>query len=77
MEMTKTYSGETVVAIFNSPMPTGEAFGAPIVVGHYGADSAEVFIRQGDATINIQTTDVLELCKHLRAARSGSLEATP
>lgn len=77
MESTETYASEAVIAIFNSPQETGEAFGAPIVVGHYGSDTAEVFIRQGRECINIQAGDVKALCRILKKASDASLKAAP
>lgn len=71
MERTCIFSGDHIVAAFNSPASTGETFGSPIVIGwREGAD--EVFIRKGDTNINIQAVDVRALCKYLAEARDRS-----
>jgi len=68
MRLTEISPGcDLVTAVFNSELESGESFDSPVCIGHYNGTD-EIFIVQGELTLNIQNADITEFCKQLKRA---------
>lgn len=60
---------EAVTAVLTSHLSSGENFDGAIIIGYYPETDSEVWFHNGKHRLNIQCSDIDELCKQLKRAK--------